>query len=449
MERMAYDSRDDRGRSDDGQRGSGRPGNERHGRGPSTGRPGNRRRDESAGPKPGRRDPRPRSAGNPGTGSDRDDDSRGSKDFRSRDAGTGARGGGRTPRRDGDRRGGSRGEANPRTGGGDRSFDRSGPKAEGEQRRFGGNRRGDRDAGRGNERRGTRGDHRDRREDRGRPGSRGGSTELDRAEEYFPKPGTTAAPDEPDTPELDEELLPFGVKAELKGLSKELATIVGAHIVAAGQLIDEDPELAFKHAEAARRRAGRLPVVREAAAETAYAAGKYDIALREYRALRRMNGNDELVPVMADCERALGRHRDALELLDTIDRRTTSGTIAIEALLVEAGTRADMGQPDEAKRLLRNAIAHRSGPKTGQARLNYAYADLLIADQEMDAARRALEAARDLDVERMLDVEDRLAELDGIILPESLHEEPEQDETDEEPQDADVPLETTGQEADL
>jgi hypothetical protein len=35
-------------------------------------------------------------------------------------------------------------------------------------------------------------------------------------------------------------------------------------------LIDEDPELAYRHAEAARRRAARLPVVREAAAETAY-----------------------------------------------------------------------------------------------------------------------------------------------------------------------------------
>ena len=82
----------------------------------------------------------------------------------------------------------------------------------------------------------------------------------------------------------------------------------------AGQLIDEEPELAYAHAEAARRRAARLPIVREAAAETAYAAGRYDVALSEFRALRRMTGTDDYLPVMADCERALGRPQNALKL---------------------------------------------------------------------------------------------------------------------------------------
>ena len=62
------------------------------------------------------------------------------------------------------------------------------------------------------------------------------------------------------------------------------------HLVVAGQLIEDDPELAYAHAEAARRRAARLPIVREAAAETAYAAGRYAVALSEFRALRRMTG---------------------------------------------------------------------------------------------------------------------------------------------------------------
>ena len=58
---------------------------------------------------------------------------------------------------------------------------------------------------------------------------------------------------------------------------------MAAHLVVAGRLIDE-PDLAYAHAEAARRRAARLPIVREAAAETAYAAGRFDVALSEYRA---------------------------------------------------------------------------------------------------------------------------------------------------------------------
>jgi hypothetical protein len=75
----------------------------------------------------------------------------------------------------------------------------------------------------------------------------------------------------------------------------------------AGQLIDSDPELAYAHAEAARRRAARLPITREAAGETAYAAGNFGTALNEFRALRRMTGRDDYLAAMADCERALGR----------------------------------------------------------------------------------------------------------------------------------------------
>ena len=52
----------------------------------------------------------------------------------------------------------------------------------------------------------------------------------------------------------------------------------------------------------------------EAAAETAYAAGRYDIALSEFRALRRMTGSSDYLPVMADCERALGRPHNAIKL---------------------------------------------------------------------------------------------------------------------------------------
>ncbi len=113
---------------------------------------------------------------------------------------------------------------------------------------------------------------------------------------------------------VDVRTLNRAVRAELRGLPKELEEIVAGHLVAAGELIDTDPQLAYAHAEAARRRAARLPVVREAAAETAYAAGEYAAALSEYRALRRMTGAPDYLPVMADCERALGNPQRALTL---------------------------------------------------------------------------------------------------------------------------------------
>ncbi len=212
----------------------------------------------------------------------------------------------------------------------------------------------------------------------------------------------------------------MSVRAELKGLPKDLAAIVGAHILAAGQLIDEDPELAYKHAEAARRRAGRIPIVREAAAETAYAAGHYDVALREYRAIRRMNGGDQYLPVMADCERALGRPRDALQLLESLDPGTKDVGLRIECLLVEAGIRKDLGQRGETLRLLQAAIKRKIGPKQSQARLRYAYADMLEEDGRVSEARAWFESAERLDTDGELDITDRIAAIDGIVLPDDL-----------------------------
>ena len=221
------------------------------------------------------------------------------------------------------------------------------------------------------------------------------------------------------------------MRAELKGLPKDLAETVGAHIWAAGQLVDVDPELAFRHAEAARRRAGRLPIVREAAAETAYAAGEYAVALREFRAIRRMSGGDELIPVIADCERALGRPRDALQVLAELDPKTRDIWLRIECLLVEAGTRADLGQKPEALRLLQAAISRKVGPPFGQARLRYAYANLLEEEGDLDGAREWFSSAAALDQGTELDTADRIARLDGVVLPDfELEEDAEEDDTD-------------------
>jgi len=228
-----------------------------------------------------------------------------------------------------------------------------------------------------------------------------------------------------------ESQLPAGVKAELRGLPKELAEIVGAHIWAAGRYVDVDPDLAFRHAEAARRRAGRLPIVREAAAETAYAAGEFAVALREFRAIRRLSGGDELIPVIADCERALGRPRDALEVLGELSPTTKDVWLRIECLLVEAGVRADLGQRAEAKRLLQAAISRRVGPPFGQARLRYAYANLLEEDGDLAGAREWFTSAAALDENAELDISDRLATLDGVVLPDFLDED--EDEEEDEP----------------
>jgi tetratricopeptide (TPR) repeat protein len=209
------------------------------------------------------------------------------------------------------------------------------------------------------------------------------------------------------------------VRAELRGLPKELAEIVAAYLVVAGRLVDEDPELAYAHAEAARRRAARLPIVREAAAETAYAAGRYDVALSEFRALRRMTGTQDYLPVMADCERALGRPHNALKLAREADRVELDPALRIEMIIVEAGARRDLGQEEEARRLLERAVAAvrpAAVPPLAVARLRYAYADTLLHAGKGAEARQWFAAAAQVDHDQETDAQQRVEELDGILI---------------------------------
>ena len=193
---------------------------------------------------------------------------------------------------------------------------------------------------------------------------------------------------------------------------------MGAYLLMAGQLIDVDPELAYAHAEAARRRAARLAVTREATAETAYAAGHYDVALNEFRALRRMTGTDEYLPAMADCERALGRPQASLKVIKEGLTGTVEVSQLVELRLVEAGVRTDLGQGEEALRLLKAEIERigARGPKLARSRLRYGYADLLEASGEAEQAERWFEAAAALDTETETDAADRASALQGITL---------------------------------
>ncbi len=188
---------------------------------------------------------------------------------------------------------------------------------------------------------------------------------------------------------------------------------MGGHLRAAGELIDIDPELALRHAMVARRLASRLPAVREVTAEVAYVAGDFETALTEYRALLRMSGDQDYLPVIADCERAVGKHQNALRTLAQARQGKLSQAQQTELVLVEAGTRNDMGQQAEASRLLKQAISSRQGGREGQARLRFAYAELLAEIGEVDAARQWLQSARKYDDNDELHIADRIAELDG------------------------------------
>lgn len=146
----------------------------------------------------------------------------------------------------------------------------------------------------------------------------------------------------------------------------------------AGRLVDEDPEAAYAHAQAAVRRAGRVDVVREAAGITAYRTGRYAEALRELRTVRRLNGSDEHLPLMADCERGLGRPERAIALSREDAVRHLPAELQVEMAIVASGARLDLGEPEAALVELRTPAAEAA---TGElaARVTEARAGVLEA----------------------------------------------------------------------
>lgn len=181
-------------------------------------------------------------------------------------------------------------------------------------------------------------------------------------------------PDEVTGDELDPE-----VRRDLSALSRDNAIAVARHLVMAGSLVDDDPGLALEHARAAAGRAGRLAAAREATGLAAYAAQHPDEALRELRTARRLSGDSTHLPVMADCERALGRPERALDLAASPEAASLPASVAAEMRIVASGARADMGQLDAAVLELRAPDLAATRPQPWHARTFVAHAEALRA----------------------------------------------------------------------
>ncbi|NLV80883.1 MAG: hypothetical protein GXY65_16380 [Rhodococcus sp.] len=249
----------------------------------------------------------------------------------------------------------------------------------------------------------------------GAPRRRGGEGGFDPARGgEGTRPQRKSRPEEPDLPEDVEatELDPT-IRRDLLSLDKANANAVARHLVMAGRLLDDDPRSALAHARAARQRAGRIAVVREAAGVAAYHAGEWAEALSELRAARRMSGGTGLLAVMADCERGLGRPEKAIELGRSDEARALSGDEAAELRMVVAGARMDLGQIDQAVVTLQTADLDPSRTGTPAARLFYAYADALVAAGRTDEGLQWFLHAADADLDGVTDAEDRVDELTG------------------------------------
>jgi tetratricopeptide (TPR) repeat protein len=202
-------------------------------------------------------------------------------------------------------------------------------------------------------------------------------------------------PTGPEIPEwADPRDLDQSVRAALRGLDPRNAQRVAGHLVVAGTLVDDRPEEALAHARAARDRAARIAVVREAVGVAAYHAGDYAEAARELRAYRRMSGDPGYRAVLADCERALGRPEVSLRLVREALAEGPDAEEVVELRLVEAGARQDLGELSAARLVLEGALGGSPRPDAVDLtdplalRLAAAYAELLEAAGDAAAAEQ-------------------------------------------------------------
>jgi tetratricopeptide (TPR) repeat protein len=234
-----------------------------------------------------------------------------------------------------------------------------------------------------------------------------------------PRPQSQSRPDTADQqnsgPRLPDDVEPKQlapeVRRELTTLDKPTADYVAKHLVVAGDLLDEDPEAALEHARAARGRASRIAAVREAVGIAAYRCGDWAQALSELRAARRMGSKSSLLPLLADCERGVGRPERAVELARSPEAERLTGDDADELKIVVAGARCDLGQSEQALALLTTPPLDPGRIGETAARLFYVYAEILLSLGRRDDAVQWFLHAASADVEGATDAEDRVAEL--------------------------------------
>ncbi len=224
-------------------------------------------------------------------------------------------------------------------------------------------------------------------------------------------------------PEIYEDVqaydLDANVRAQLKGLRKEVEEKIAKHLVMSGNLIDEDPQLAYEHACYALKCASRIPIIREAVALCSYQCGNYVQALRELRAYNRLTGHRILPSIEADCLRATGKMNQAVELISSLDMKKLSLQEQVEVIIVSANLRYEMGQADLALQLFDNTLANlasKSSCEEYKYRLLEAKATMLEQLGENQKAQEIFDMLPEEEVD-ILDLDELGNEQDHIIAP--------------------------------
>lgn len=211
-----------------------------------------------------------------------------------------------------------------------------------------------------------------------------------------------AQPQRPRFPHLDDSYDPRSIGKSmwgaLRGLSKDTAERVAKHIIMMQDLVEEDPQIAWQHAQAATRIAGRIGAVREAAGICAYHIGEYQAAVREIRTFRRISGLIQAhKQVEVDALRALGKIDKAKEVIAQADILQMPLDERIELIIVKAAITEQEEGVQAALTIMREIAWLENTTNAAKSRYYLFMADLLETNGDKQQAAKALSQAYEYD----------------------------------------------------
>ncbi len=147
--------------------------------------------------------------------------------------------------------------------------------------------------------------------------------------------------------------------------------------------------------------------VRELYGQALYSLGRYRQAAGELEAFVALTSSTDQHPMLADCYRALGRHKKVAELWTDLRETSPSPEIVAEGRIVAAGSLGDQGKLSEGIKLLETAPPVRGRVAERHLRTWFALADLYERSGELSKSRALFQRIYKTDPD-FVDVADRL-----------------------------------------
>jgi tetratricopeptide (TPR) repeat protein len=206
--------------------------------------------------------------------------------------------------------------------------------------------------------------------------------------------------------------LPVEVRDELRvALGSERSAGLERRLAIASRAYERDRyREALSELRVLVRLAPDVGAVRELYGLTLYRLGRWREAARELKAFHEITGSFDQHPVIADCERALGRDKAVVETWDVLRRAGVDREVLIEGRLVMAGLLADRGDLEGAIALLAPVGKSLRHPDTCHLRQWYALADIYERAGDLPRARELFGRVASFSPE-LFDAPDRLAAL--------------------------------------